>query len=380
MSNSSRIYKMSLDILENITLPDIHHEMPAIHRRFRDDCNELCISYIYNFLNIPKHSNCSEKNLKNELINRLKISSNFSKFIDYMIKILKDENIIIVENGEITNCIPFKTTLSINILKERYPMFLGTLSLLEHCVANLERGLSESISAISILFPNGNTKFIDETLSKDSEEYSGMSINRKIAVELISRISKQTRVKILEIGGGRGIITKELLKYLRENNLIEYTFTDISKRFVIDMKRYAESKNYTFVKCNTFDITKNPLQQGFKLEDYDIVIGLDVVHATSDIMVGLKIIKSLINSDGLLFLLETTTVPYWQNIIMGITKGWWVFNDKWRIYQPLLASEKWVEALKGCEFEKSSISSCNTFDSTLIIATKGILKEKNPAS
>ncbi len=137
------------------------------------------------------------------------------------------------------------------------------------------------------------------------------------------------------------------------------------------MQRYAKDKSLNFLKCDQFDITKNPIEQGIKLNTYDIILGLDVVHATPNIEITLKNLKSILNVEGVLCLAETTDAQCWQHLIMGVTKGWWLFDDEWRISTPLLSPICWHKVLEKSEFSSTKIITLENknSDAALIIAS-----------
>jgi phospholipid N-methyltransferase len=372
--SSNNLFQLSIDNIQDILKSVLKYptiDLELKYPNFSNDCNKLCAQYIYEYLTSPLKSINKFSVSKVKLKFLLNLSSSYNNFFDYMIDILISENLLQIHGETLLFNETFDVSVQLHLLIKKYPMFRGTLNLLAYCVKNFPLALSEKIPAIGVLYPEGNVAFIDEMISEDTAEYSEISILREITVKFISHISQKLPLKILEVGGGRGIITKELLSSINIKNLIEYHFTDIGKRFVIDMKRHSEKLNLDFLKCRTFDITKNPSEQGFDLKSYDIVIGLDVVHATPQIEVSLKNLKSLINDNGILCLLETTHVGRWQNLIMGLNKGWWHFDDSWRTSTPLVSPKLWGEALSNCGYLRSKIMTLDnkTSDSVLIIAS-----------
>jgi acyl transferase domain-containing protein len=94
---------------------------------------------------------------------------------------------------------------------------------------------------------------------------------------------KNPSMRILEIGGGTGSTTRSILEILVPNNDNEtsvprygsYTFTDISAGFfekaTVRFKDHVD--RFTF---KTLNIEKDPLQQGFLEEKYDLIIASNV--------------------------------------------------------------------------------------------------------
>lgn len=354
--------------IKNSVLKNPIHDLEEKFPNFSRYCNEVCDKYLYDYLTSP----LADQNIftihQDKLKNLLNISHDYQKFYHYMLDILIKDNQLTINNDILSFESPFHFEWNNSKLQKHYPMFKGTLSLLDHCVSHYKSALSGQIPAISVLYPDGDVTFIENKLNEDIAEYSEIPVIRNIAITLISQISQSSPLRILEIGGGRGIITKELLNNINHNNLIEYHFTDIGRRFVLDMKR--STNNLSFVKCSQFDITKNPIEQGIQPNSYDIILGLDVVHATPNIETTLMNLKSVMKKDGILCLLETTYAQRWQNLMMGLTKGWWLFEDQWRTSTPLVSSNNWKKVIKQCEFNAYDIMTLKNknSDAALIFA------------
>lgn len=361
------LHLIESDLLKNSTASTINK-----YHDFTEQCNRLCAKYIYQYFTSNLHPTGHPDFTIAELKSSLSISSDYDKFFKYMLNVLISDNILVTENSILKFGPSQPEAWDISEIKMIYPMFKGTLTLLDHCASHLSQALSEKIPAISVLYPEGRTTFLDTTLAEDTAEFSHMPFIRNTAVNLISCLAhKQKKLKILEVGGGQGLFTRDLLKVINNDSSIEYHFTDISKRFIIDMQSYALSEGYTNLSCHQFDITKPPTDQAMPLNSYDIILGLDVIHATQDIEVSLRNLKSLLMHDGLFCLMETTTAPRWQHIIMGLSKGWWLYNDRWRTSSPLITVDLWERALEKCGFKSIYIPKLSNAysDSALIIAS-----------
>ena len=95
----------------------------------------------------------------------------------------------------------------------------------------------------------------------------------------------------------------------------------------------------------------DPVTQGFDVGSYDIIVGLDVVHATPRIAETLDNLKSLLGPRGLLCLLETVKTHRHMNMIWGLAEGWWFFEDrKLRPHSPLLGIPAWIDVLEQAGF------------------------------
>ncbi len=370
MRTETNNFHYFMDIAENIHLTT-YRNVPDLDKQFPDffqKCNQLCAAYVYNYL---LSSGCSRQINIDTLKNKLNITNNFTKFYRYMLKILNDDGLIKIESNSLTFKSNQKIPIDIATLKNSYPMFQGTLELLQHCVNHYPVALSETVPSISILFPAGNTNFLDKLYSQDTDTYSEMPIIQDIAIQSTLKINNTIPLRILEIGGGRGLFTRQLFDYIKPTHNLKYHFTDLSKRFVIDMKRYGSKKQISNLYCFKFDVTREPLGQNLVPNSYDIIIGQDIVHATPNLELTLKNLQTLLSKNGTLCLLETTSTGRWNNLIMGITHGWWLFNDNWRKFTPLISADTWQTVLQLTGYKKTHAVFFNNHhsDAALILAT-----------
>lgn len=336
---------------------------------FMQDCNNICSGYIYNYL-----FGCyKEPSIRIELLKQqLNILDTYDKLLHYMISVLIEDEIV----SKTKNQLLINTNYNFTKIKEqeitvKHQLFRGTLFLLKHCTNHYKEALSGSIPALSVLYPEGKQSFLTQTLALDKAEYTEMPFFINTLVELIAKLSKNSALNILEIGGGSGMASKKIFNKITNNKGVSYHFTDIGRRFIIDMKHYLAENDLNFVTCSKFDITKAPQSQNLMPNNYDIIIGLDVVHATPDITQSLHNLKTILKPNGILCLLETTKAQRWHNLTMGLTKDWWNYNDKWRKNTPLLPTTEWHKVITASGFKFTYIyeSGNKNSDAALIIAS-----------
>ena len=123
------------------------------------------------------------------------------------------------------------------------------------------------------------------------------------------------RVRILEIGAGTGGTTAAVLPELPAD-AVEYVFTDVSPAFTA---RASETFTAPFLSFRTLDIERDPDQQGFAGERFDIVLAANVLHATRDLRQTLAHVGQLLEVHGLLMLLEGTARQRWVDLTFGLT-------------------------------------------------------------
>ena len=85
-------------------------------------------------------------------------------------------------------------------------------------------------------------------------------------------------LKILEIGAGTGGTTSTVLPHLKstygERMYLSYTYTDISSGFFISARE--RFKECPAIEYSILDISKDPIEQGFEAESFDLIIACNV--------------------------------------------------------------------------------------------------------
>lgn len=150
--------------------------------------------------------------------------------------------------------------------------------------------------------------------------------------------------KVLEIGAGTGGVTRSILRHL-ENKFSSYTFTDISVAFF-------EQAQDTFgadarMIYEALDIEREPSEQGFEVESYDLVIASNVLHATKDLDKTMANVRKLLRPGGKLLVLEAVDNGA---VRVGFSfcgvPGWWAAEDERReALGPLITTGQWSDLL-----------------------------------
>lgn len=228
-------------------------------------------------------------------------------------------------------------------IREDYPGFTALFEMVAHGVAHYHDAMAGRIEAISVLYPDGDRNLVAETGEKTVEHS-----NHRVYYHLLKQWVEETvdgsdeTVRILEIGGGSGVLTGLIAPALQGKN-VEYYFTDLGKSFVLKTEQLARRQGLDFMHFAVLDISQDPVAQGFEAHSFDIVYGLDVVHATPDIKQTLTQLSRLLKPGGDLCLVETAPIPRWYEMIWGLAEGWWYYRDgELRAGgTPLLTPERW---------------------------------------
>ncbi|MGW2597191.1 class I SAM-dependent methyltransferase [Streptomyces klenkii] len=98
---------------------------------------------------------------------------------------------------------------------------------------------------------------------------------------------------MLDVGAGAGATTRNLLPLLPASRT-HYTYTGVSAVFFgAARERFRE---YDFLRFRTLDLNDDPVDQGFDLAAYDIVIADCVLHATHDLATTMSRVADLLIS------------------------------------------------------------------------------------
>lgn len=160
---------------------------------------------------------------------------------------------------------------------------------------------------------------------------------------------KKSRLRIIEIGAGTGGATKPILEAMKDADSVPaiYHFTDVSTGF-FDRAKILLSDHV--IEYRRLDIEKDPGQQGFELGSYDVVLAFNCIHATSNMNTTLRHVKSLLNPDGRLVLIELVHPQPFHHLTFGTLSGYWKGVGDRRSGGPFMTTKRWEE-----EFEDASL-------------------------
>jgi acyl transferase domain-containing protein/NADPH:quinone reductase-like Zn-dependent oxidoreductase/SAM-dependent methyltransferase/acyl carrier protein len=159
-------------------------------------------------------------------------------------------------------------------------------------------------------------------------------------------------IRVLEIGGGTGGATRIAMKAFCGPNGIkayrDYTFTDISAGFLSGAREsMAEFRDMIF---SVFDIEADPVEQGYVLQSYDLIIACQVLHATSNMRRTLENCRKLLKPGGRLVLVETNQNFIVPGVVVGTFTGYWAGIPDGRVDAPFQSLPAWERSLREAGF------------------------------
>ena len=237
----------------------------------------------------------------------------------------------------------------------RFPAYAGEARLMALTGPKLGDCLAGKADAVALMFRGAAAQKVMEDYYCASPMLSTLTEQLVTFIRTIvassSTTSKATPIRVLEVGAGFGGTTTRLAEVLQESGLpVSYKFTDISPSLVKNAKsKFAKYPWMEFQALNLETDMPASLQ-----DTYDIVLGTNCVHATTNKTKTITRLKSLLNSQGFIVLSEVTQLVDWYDIVFGLLDGWWLANDG--STYPLQPPESWVRSFETAGFSSNRIS------------------------
>ncbi|WP_375470759.1 KR domain-containing protein [uncultured Nostoc sp.] len=265
---------------------------------------------------------------------------------------------------------PFSTDIN-TLLEEVRVRFADTpevVDVVEQCGENLATILTgkqeplELYVALAQKRPTQTPQDLNQKLSL-YEYYKG--IIQASLEQVVKLLPPDVNLRILEIGGGKGIATEVLLPILPSKQT-NYTFTDVGGLFL----QLAEQKfsAYPFVEYRLLNIEQPPSQQGYSTHSFDIVVAVNVLHVTRNMAQTLEHVRSLLAPGGFFLIWEITQPQIEFDMTDGLLMN--PLEDEQRSQgNPFLSKEQWEEAL--CEHgfvEVVALSETEAFGHDVLVA------------
>ena len=147
-------------------------------------------------------------------------------------------------------------------------------------------------------------------------------------------------LKILEVGGGSGELTRIVRQALKDRK-VEYHFSDVGRSFVRQAELEAAENGIDLMRFGILDISRDPQAQGYQRRSFDIVLGYNVVHATRRIEESVGHLLDLLMPGGLLMLVETTRLRRWDEMVWVLPRLVASDDEILRTNSPLVSLDQW---------------------------------------
>lgn len=297
-----------------------------------------------------------------------------SKVMRRLLQILEDHEIITMQQSEcLRGGAELPRTSSRQLHQQfvtQYPAYGGEARLMELTGPKLADCLVGKADPVGLMFKGSGPQQVMGEYYTESPMLSALTEQLVVFIDAIlaqSTAGSDNPLRILEVGAGFGGTTTRLAEVIQASGIpVEYTFTDIGPTLVKDAK--SKFSKYGWMNFQTFSL-ENPVPESLK-EKYDIVVGTNCVHATTNKANSTRRLRDLLRRDGFIVLSEVTQIIDWYDVVFGLLDGWWLANDA---DYPLQPPEAWMRSFKEAGYTSMSYSQGQSPESNtqrLLVASK----------
>ena len=339
---------------------------------FIRETDALCAVLLYRYLadgagTVEKGGRVAQAKLRE----RLGVQPPFWRLFSFALSVLESEGYLRLEGNDVVwSSMPSDvptTSGAVEAFAASRPDLRQVAALLGHCAGHYPDALRGREPAIGVLYSETGLQLLAGA-GREIARYSNKDVAIDTLRQMVERLvasSGGRRVRILEVGVGDGLLAGRIVPGLRGRNA-EYTATDISRAFVVKAEQAAAAAGLDGVSFGVLDIARDPAAQGFELGCFDLIVALDVVHATPRVAETLGHLKRLLAPGGVLGVLEKVRQERLIDIVWGLAEGWWHFEDAdLRLVSPLMPAAKWERVLSAAGFS-----------SVMVLPQGGVEREK----
>jgi len=329
------------------------------HPGLRPGLDQLCASLALRYLGSAGASTApGAAHERGRLLAGLGVLPGYTRFADYLLAMLGEEGAVDLADGQVTftggHGLADPETAAARV-KAAHPGFAGLVELLVHVAAHYPEALSVPGAALQVLYPDGEGDLLRRLLGGRTAGFSVTPhLLRAVAalVPAVAAAAPGRPLRVLEVGAGTGRLTWELAGALSPLGA-EYLVTDISLLFVRQLRDEAAARGVD-VTTRPLDISRDPAGQGLAGQRFDMIVGLDVVHATPDIPAALRHLSGLLAPGGTLALVETVAQDRWLSMVWGLSADWWSFTDQ-RAGTPIMTAAGWSGVMAAAPYAASAV-------------------------
>lgn len=277
-------------------------------------------------------------------------------FFHFLLKTSEDYGLLELSSSFVCSLVEFsdfdqeKIQQELKSFKEKLPQGYALMKLLSYCTEHYLEVFRGERTGSQILYPKGSYELLQSIQSKGTAE----EVYCKLAAELIYRLypEGESKLRILEIGGGTGELTDEILALLGHKN-IQYSFTDIGNAFLSSYKKKLPDelkKKLNFLKV---DITQALEGQKIPKHSVDLIVGVNVVQATADIKGSMQNLLEALRPGGYMVMVQLYRLHPLQEMIFGLSPGWWNYSsDPYGRKEPYFNHASWIDFWKECGLQE----------------------------
>jgi pyochelin synthetase len=221
------------------------------------------------------------------------------------------------------------------------------LTAMRTCAERLPELVSGEVGIQELLFPGAATEAADAAYR---DNLAIRHLNRAVVAalrEIAASHTGEERLRVLEVGGGVGGTTGELVPVLAEYG-VDYLFTDASAFFLSEAReRFAD---HAWVRYQRFDVDEDPRAQHLLPNTFDVVICANTLHAATDADAAVGRLRELLVPGGQLVFVENTrdeNLPLLVSMEFLEVAGRTWTDVREHTGQSFLTHTQWCELLDG---------------------------------
>lgn len=264
------------------------------------------------------------------------------KQLEFCYSILEDAGLI-TRNEDLSYSranapVPLRSSKDIlNELNQNHPGFKSLNKLVAHAGKNLAEIYAGRTDAVRAVFGSvEGREYLEDIYGPCHPSMAFHLLMKDFITRLLDGLcssneilngSNRQELKILELGAGTGGTTKYLAPLLQSYHgqvPVTYTFTDLSQGLVSQAERKFQQYD-SVMAYRAQDIEKPPPAE--LMGSQHIVIAVNAVHATADIVQSLRNLRQFLRPDGLALVMEVQERLCWADFVFGLFEGWWKFKD-----------------------------------------------------
>ena len=226
---------------------------------------------------------------------------------------------------------------------------------IRQCGKNLGNVLSGEEEITNVLYPDHSFAFIEELYRNTASSTYYNNVIKAVINTISVNTPQDTRIRILEVGGGAGDSAKDILPSLAKERF-SYTFTGLFSSFLDGPKR--DRGSHSLVRLETLDLLRDPGEQGFQENQFDIIIASHSLYMIPDTRKAVKNLESLLAPHGIFLVREPGENHLLYTMLFGSLIPE-IDDEELRENHPFLSAAKWREILIDNGFKKTVLLADN---------------------
>ncbi|WP_099053541.1 SDR family NAD(P)-dependent oxidoreductase [Streptomyces malaysiensis] len=225
------------------------------------------------------------------------------------------------------------------------------IALTAHLTRHLEEVLRGHMSALRLLTAEPAAHLLEQYYDTAPVSRFHNRLAQALLRAQLSHWPADRALRVLEIGAGTGGMTGALLPLLPADRT-RYRYTDVSPAYLPRARnRFGD---YDFVEYGTFDLDRDPAEQGYREQGFDLVVAANALHTAKDLEPALGRVASLLAPGGHLLAFECHDPETLLPVFGALDSFHHRTDTALRPESPLLTREQWPALLRRCGFTSSA--------------------------